>query len=554
MDPAGQTGLSIRGQEQARRLRQVAFALLLLGVLWRCARYLLAFPIWCDEAFVLNNYPSRGYLDLLGPIDGCQIAPLLFHVAELAAFSWLGPGELSVRLPAFLAGVASLFLFWRLARLTLPPAGHTLAVGVLAVSVWPVSLAPQVKPYAFDLFFSLALLVPAASWLRDPSRLTPLLALALVAPVAVTASYPAALVGGAVGLALLPLAWRQRRAQGPFALYGVLLVGSFAAHYLLVGRQHLASPLPGATTAVGMDRHWDGAFPPADPARFVAWWGRCHAGQLAAYPFPGNRAAGCLTAGLGLVGLGWLWSHRRRRFAAILVLTFALGLVAAALRKYPYGPIRLSQHVAPHVCLLAGLGAAALLRRVRNERARWAMLLAVTAGMGVYGLRGIALDFARPFRDEPTREVRSVVRGLLRQADGDPVLVFPSPPRAHPVLRWYVGQHGPRIAWGESADWDALARRHCSAWVLSYSHECGEGPTLEAVLGQAGRGWRCDGEKEILLTTLGPKGPRHRCRIFHLARGSSEVAARVTARPRPTAARGDSAGSPRTATPPDARP
>ncbi len=183
-------------RDHAGRLRWLALALVCVGVAWRCTRYFLAFPIWGDEAFLLTNYLTRGYADLLGPIDNCQIAPLLFHAAELTCFTWLGSGELAVRLPAFLASLGSLALFWRLARLTLPPLGHALAVGILAVSIWPVSMGALAKPYAFDLFFSLALLLPAVTWLRQPQRRLTLLTLALVAPLAMVGSYPAAFVGG----------------------------------------------------------------------------------------------------------------------------------------------------------------------------------------------------------------------------------------------------------------------------------------------------------------------------------------------------------------------
>src|SRR5438094_380217 len=59
----------------------------------------------------------------------------------------------------------------------------------------------------------------------------------------------------------------------------------------------------------------------------------------------------------------------RRRQVAWLILCGApllLNLLAAALHRYPYGAGRLSQHLAPGLCLLAGLGAAALIARVKR--------------------------------------------------------------------------------------------------------------------------------------------------------------------------------------------
>src|SRR5690242_20448308 len=110
-----------QGRAAVRGLRRLAAGLVLVGLAWRLTRYLLAFPIWGDEAMLLLNYPSRGYLDLFGPIDDCQIAPLLFHASVPTCFRTLGTSEWAVRLPALMACLGALALFWRLARLTLPP-------------------------------------------------------------------------------------------------------------------------------------------------------------------------------------------------------------------------------------------------------------------------------------------------------------------------------------------------------------------------------------------------------------------------------------------------
>src|SRR6266851_7235749 len=147
-----------------------ALGMLALGIAWRFLRYALQFPIWGDEAFVSVNLLDRDYLGLLKPLDYKQVAPILFLWSELTVYHLLGGSELAIRLLPFLAGLGSLFLFWRLARFTLNSAGTLLAVGILAVSYYPVRHSCELKPYAFDLFWSLALLVPAVHWLARPDR------------------------------------------------------------------------------------------------------------------------------------------------------------------------------------------------------------------------------------------------------------------------------------------------------------------------------------------------------------------------------------------------
>src|SRR5947209_7734229 len=83
-------------------------AFLFLGMAWRTVRYLLAFPIWGDEAFVSLNLLDRDYLGLLRPLEYKQVAPMLFLWAESAAYHLLGGAELALRLLPFLAGLGSL--------------------------------------------------------------------------------------------------------------------------------------------------------------------------------------------------------------------------------------------------------------------------------------------------------------------------------------------------------------------------------------------------------------------------------------------------------------
>src|SRR6185437_15753445 len=164
-------------------------------------------------------------------------APLLFLWGELTSLHLFGPSEWSLRLLPFLASLASLFLFWRLARLTLPPLAGTLAVGFLAVAIWPVSMGAFTKPYAFDLFMSLLLLLPAVNWLQQPQQLRWPVLLALATPLALFSSYPVVFVAGAVSLAVLASAWRQGwKPRLLWIAYNGILLAAFLGHFFIAGR------------------------------------------------------------------------------------------------------------------------------------------------------------------------------------------------------------------------------------------------------------------------------------------------------------------------------
>src|SRR5262249_6688985 len=161
---------------------------------------------------------------------------VLFLWAEWTAHHLLGATELALRLLPFLAGVAALLLFARLARRALDPLAAALAVGILAVSYYPVRHSCQGQPHAVHPLTATALLLAAVSWMRRPERLAPLVLLAVLAPVAMAVSYPSIFIAGSISLALLPAVWRRPgwSARGIYLAYNALIGISFLVLYRLV--------------------------------------------------------------------------------------------------------------------------------------------------------------------------------------------------------------------------------------------------------------------------------------------------------------------------------
>jgi hypothetical protein len=528
------TGLSGRG------LRRLVALVVMLGVTWRLMRYLLCFPVWGDEAMLLVNYPGRGFFDLAGPLEHCQVAPLLFHWAELIAICVLGSGELAVRLPPLLACLGSLVLFARLARLVLPPLARGLAVAILAVSIWPVTLGSLVKPYTFDLFFSLALLLAAAWWHRQPRRLLPLACLVVVVPVAVLASYPAVLVAAAVSLACVPLVWGGRnpgvagaealRSPGSaltgasktpprphrppritllalFLLYNALLVGTFAVHYLLVARPQLASPVRGSTTAREMADYWRHGFPPREPVALGRWLVLAHTGQMAAYPIGAAAGGSAATVLLALLGAQRLWG-RRRWLLVLFAWLFALGLIAAALRAYPYGAsCRLDQHLAPVWCLLAGQGLAVLLARRR------AGVVAALGVLALVGVAGIGRDLWRPYRDAESLWARHLTRAVVEHAGDEPVVTITAHERSFALLRWQMARHGDAVFHAGMEDWPRVVQTRSALWVLAIDLPDDQTDPIGRRLRRSGRPWRCVAQPAITTVERLAGQPLPRARL-----------------------------------------
>lgn len=401
-----------------------------LGVLARCVRYFLNFPLWEDECFLCVNFIDRGYLELLQPLQYHQVAPPLFLWAELTAVKLFGFSEWSLRLFPFLCSMASLFLFWRLAgRLVRGPA-LLFAVATFAAAYPGIRYAAEAKQYASDLFVALILFSLAVEWWRDGRRRW-LWGMAAFVPVAIGLSYPATFVAGGLSLFITALMWREpeRRAWWPWAAYHAAMLAGFTAVFIVAAGAQSEAELG------FMNDYWSDAFPPwKSPWKLPAWLLVTHASDLLAYPVGGPRGASALTFLAFAAGIVLL-ARKRRGFWLLLALApFAVHLAAAALERYPYGGhVKFSQHLAPLICLLSGLGGTVWLglARAAGEKLRSgargaprvglapALLGAMLLFPAAAGAASIARDVWRPYKTASDMRARAFARWFWFNAESE---------------------------------------------------------------------------------------------------------------------------------------
>src|SRR5262249_6521614 len=145
----------------------------------------------------------------------------------------------------------------------------------------------------------------------------------------------------------------------------------------------------------------------------------------------------------------------------LCLVPFALGLVAAAVRAFPYGGCcRLSQHVAPLICLLAGAGAAALIRRAGTPAARRRWTHAALRLFVLVGVAGWLPDVIRPYRSRQDLGMRNIIREVAaRCGANDPVIVLNRAEELDVVLWWRLEQFrlkGGEVHWAAAVDADRL--------------------------------------------------------------------------------------------------
>ena len=410
-------------------LTQATLIVVVAGLIWRTVRYALAFPLWGDEAYVAINFLTRDLAGLARPLEYFQIAPPGFLWAEWLAVSVLGTSERALRLVPYLAGVTSLFLFWRFCSQVTSRRTTLIAVGMLAASFYPVRHATEVKPYAIDLLVSLMLISTGWAVGRNIRSSRAWLALFGVTIVGVWCSYTAVFPAAAVALFLGARVARERSVQPGSSLARVRSAGdSLSWGIMFVAFAH---PQARAAEFLPHLETWKDAFPPlAEPWRLPWWLVDMHTGYMLAYPYGGNDFGSTPTTLLVVAGCIRMGRHSARRPLLFLLLgPLPVALVAAALHRYPYGTsTRVMLYMAPAFCLLIGEGLMGLLQ-LRHRTNRGPVI--VSALLALISLICMAANVASPYKAYDDVLHRSLVRWIAARTNpGDQWVVFngASPP------------------------------------------------------------------------------------------------------------------------------
>lgn len=441
--------LPARSRARGGRLRSIALWIvvaLLLGLAWRLLRYALDFPLWGDEASIVLSLMRRDFLSMIKPpLENAQIAPLGWMWIELATVKLLGLREYAMRIPALVSSLAALLIFWRFAPKLLDKRSALLALAILAVANYPVRHGNEIKPYAMDMLVSLILTCLAWRVAREPASVRRWAALCLVAAVAPWISYPSIFVMAGLGV-YLAYVWRRASWQGrpacapghldpasstmgmlpaaparPYhflvglAAFAIIAGASFLIVYFLYTRPHaMASPSYFAQEG----GQWADSFPPfGKPWRLPLWLLKVHAGNMLAYPWGGNNFASTGTLILVITGSVTLWRRHHKDILLLLLAPLAMTLIAAAMRKYPYGTsARISLYMAPAFCMLAGLGLRTLICAFSRKRDAHnvvviaaAILCAAIVGSAVY-------DCFCPYKVRANKDCRDGVRAFAAQS------------------------------------------------------------------------------------------------------------------------------------------
>ena len=449
-------------QDESSRDRQLIgrwlVAFILLGLAWRFVRFALAMPVWGDEAMLGLNVISRSYRQLLQPLEMAQAAPFGFTWALRFTFDQFGVSDYTTRLPALVAGSCALLVFWQWAKSLVSARAVTLATAVFAVSMYLVRHGVEMKPYASDLFAAVLLLFLGTRYLLS-RRPVWLITLAAVSPLCLALSYPAVFTAAGIGVAILLNSFRENWNRRILAVGYCMVVG---ASFIVALKISAAAQYE---TQKGLLEYWAGAFPPANPLKFVVWFVQIHTGNLFAYPLGGKNGASLFPVILFSIGMAAMWPKWQLSVRTMLLAPFLFTFVAAVLRFYPYGEsARVSQHLAPVIILGIGAGIEALIEAAATAPKRHARLQFTAVVLFTIGLVALGRDIIWPYKTKEDQRMRSNVRSLLSAANADPIFLLEPELRVTAPLRWYLHERPSAIFYG--ADPSVVRQGGNSVWTI----------------------------------------------------------------------------------------
>lgn len=419
-------------------VRRVAVAIVIVAVVWRIIRYAMGFPIWGDEAgLMLNVAFAKSYADLFKPLDNSQVAPIGFLAAQFSAMHHLGTSVFSLRLFPLITGVAAVFAFAKLARLTLSPLAAAFATGALLGAHYTTRYALDIKPYGTDLLASSLLLVLAALWIQHPDQLRRPITLILLAPVTLAFSFPAVFVAGAIGITLAVVLFRAKAKPAQWMLLAIYLA-AVGGTFLLLLTMSMSDQYQ--HTHEAMVRYWARGFPPDQLWKFPIWLLDVHTAEMMCYPFGGKNGAGSLTFALFAIGIYAVARRGNRTWLMLFLSIFALTLIASILRRYPYGgSARVAQHLAPAIAIFAGAGVEFLILGIKSPAKQRHAANIVVCVFLIFAIGGTVRDIAKPYQTHVDKDIASHFAEFKRRLDpGAGVAVLDGYEPLSWNVRWFV--------------------------------------------------------------------------------------------------------------------
>ena len=415
--------------KKADFLQALSICICVSGILVRLVQYLHNRSLWDDEAMVALNLINRSYFELFNVLDANQAAPLGFLFIEKSAIQILGDNEYALRLFPFLAGITSIFLFYKLANQYASKAAVLIAVTLFSCSRYLIYYTNEVKQYSSDVTAALAIclvLLPQHGKILTQKEI---IKSAILGAIGIFLSHPAVLVLAGVELSHLLLITAKKRYPIILNRLGVYI--TWLTAFGLVYVFNIRSTLGNTDLVQG----WESRYPNSwlDIVWLFDSFGKFFFDPLGfKSPFDGIAVFAFL---IGCIAL-----YRQNRIVLVTLLSlFGITFFASYLHVYPFNT-RLVLFLVPFAILLVAEGIAFLLAQFKFKQHQFylgflGLLLLICLVFPTLHRTGRLL-----IKPELNQEIRPVIEYIqTHRKPSDALYIHQSGQQS---FRYYAGKYG----------------------------------------------------------------------------------------------------------------
>lgn len=401
------------------------------GALVRLVEYVSNRSLWGDEAMLVLNLVERSYLELLQPLDYNQAAPPGFLWIEKLAIQLFGNNEYALRLFPFLAGLVSLWAFYKLATRYTSAVAAPIAIILFSCLKYTLYYATEVKQYSSDVMVALVLCLLLIPLRHQPLSPKQILFLGGLGAIFIWISHPTVFVLAGIEIGYFVIATNKQRlaiVMNRFPMYLSWLV-SFAALYFLTIQNTLNNDT--------LTSSWGERYP--NSIVDILWlfdaFGRFFYNPLGFLD---------ITDGIALVVfvIGFVAFYRRDRITLLAITApFAITILATYLEKYPFRE-RLVLFLAPLAILIIAEGIAVFITQWQGRSQPFKTIVLALGAFVVSTLLIFPLFRASQLLVHPTQveELRPVLAYIQsHQQANDTVFVYVA---GEPQFLYYAPRFG----------------------------------------------------------------------------------------------------------------
>lgn len=232
-------------------------SIIALGILLRVREYLGNRSLWLDEANLALNLINKSFLQLTGPLDPEQYAPIGFLWFEKLAVMSMGSGEYALRFFPLIVSCLSLPLFYKVASYFLDKKSTLLALFLFSISDVVIYYSSEIKQYSFDVFILLILYFFILKLAHEKNlHLKSVILLSLIGSISIWFSHPAIFILAGIATVFIGSTYQKGHIRKllKFLFISSIWFISFATSYLM--------SLKSISTTKELNQFWNWAFAP----------------------------------------------------------------------------------------------------------------------------------------------------------------------------------------------------------------------------------------------------------------------------------------------------